>query len=281
MAMHIKTNLKKHRFSPFLSWAWLLAGLAVLVGIHHAYFVPIFTEQFQTSLAPIKPLYWGSMVCYLAVGWSMFSGRKLPYSNNVEVLFLMALFSVCTLLLLLAASREYYSGVYLLVLFCFQLVWLGIEVYVRNHFVTYRFAVFPSSLPFAAGDFLEHDVVFLNEGDAAARMDGVDAVVVDFTAGLEPPFRELLSQCQQSGIPIIPLNLFLENVWGRIHIELFNDMMVSGTFSLRPYLLLKPVLERGMSLIGLLVTAPVIAVAAVAVKTTSPGPVFFVRNGSD
>ena len=278
--MHIKTNLRKHRYSPFLSWAWLLAGALAFMCIHHVHFAPIFAERFQGDAMPVRPLYWGAIACYLAVGWSMFSGRKLPYSNNFEVLSLTSFLAICTLLLFLAATREFYSGTYLLVLFCFQLAWLGIEVWFRNRFVAYRFAVFPSSIPLSAGDFLEHDIVFLGARDEpaeAAWMDGVDAVVVDFTVNLSPTSRALLSRCQRAGIPILPMNLFLENVWGRIPVELFNDMAI-GNISFRPYLLVKPVLNWCAAFAGLLVVTPVVLVAAGVVKLTSSGPAFFCQE---
>jgi lipopolysaccharide/colanic/teichoic acid biosynthesis glycosyltransferase len=276
--MHIKKGMKKHRFSPLLSWLWLLAGLAVFVCIHRVYFLPTFLVQFQGDLSMVKPLYWGGIACCLAVGWSMLSGRKLPYSNNFEVLLVTSLFFVCVLLFFLAATREFYSGTYLLTLECVMVFWFGMEVCFRNRFVTYRFIVLPSSIPLSREDFLEHDVVFWKEDDDTHRFDEVDAVVVDFTISLHPPLQKLLSQYQQIGMPVIPLSEFLENVWGRIPIGMFGGAMGPGNTPFRPYLLLKPLLERIIAFAGLLVTAPVVLAAALAVKMTSAGPILFCQQ---
>lgn len=272
--MHIKTHLKKHRFSPFLSWIWAFAGLAALGAVHRVHFAPIFMEQFNGDLSPIRPLYWGAIFCYLVVSWLMISERRLPYSNNFEVLVITSLLGTCALLLFLAAAREFYSGTYLFVLFCCQVIWLGMEVFFRNRFVTYRFGVFPTSLNLSPEHFPEHDVFHVAPTDEPSR-HAVDAVVVDFNAPLDPERQSQLAKYRAAGVPILPLGMFLESVWGRISTAQTNEVMAFASAALRPYLLVKPVLDRLIALVGLLATAPIVVAAAAAVKMTSPGPALF------
>lgn len=275
--MQIKNGVEKHRYSSFFSWIWSFAGLLVFVGIHRIWFLPIFMEQFHGDLSAVRPLYLGACVSYIFVSLMMTSGRRLPYANNFEVLLLTSLSTVAALLLFLAANREFYSLKYLLTLFVAQTVWFGGEVYFRSRFVSYTFAIFPTSLPLSVDDFVEQKVILL-KSDSPPIHQGVDAIVVDFNVKLEPAWLSLLAEYQNSSTPIIPLNTFLENVWGRIPVELFEGTPAFVDISFRPYLLVKPLVERFLALLGLIVSSPILLAAIIGVKLERQGSTFFLQE---
>lgn len=204
----------------------------------------------------------------------MISQRRLPYANNFEVLASTAVVLTCLLFFVLAAGRAFYSGTYLLVFLCFQVVWFGLEVWFRNRFITYRFAVLPTVVALSPGDFPEHHVAFSAIPDPA-RFKEMDAVVADFNAYFDGDWMACLAQCRNSGIPVIPLDVFLENVWGRIPPELSRSALLAYASMPRPYLIIKPLLERAAAALALTVILPLLALTAILVKATSPGPVFF------
>ena len=260
--------------SFILSWSWALLGFLVFTILVHAVFMPVFAEQFTDNMTAVKPLFWGSCICYFIVGWFMISERRLPYANNFEVLASTAFVLTCLLLLFLAAAREFYSGTYLAIFLGFQWLWFGLEVYFRNHFISYRFLAFPTAFTLTAEDFPEHDVSFAADPEAFT-LDGFDAVIVDFNSELNTAWMASLAQCQNAGIPIIPLNAFLENAWGRIPLETSNFAVLAFSASFRPYLVIKPMMERLAAGIALILAAPVLFAAALMVKCTSRGPALF------
>lgn len=273
--MRIKADLRKHRFLSHLSWIWVFIGLMVFVVIHHLHFAPVFHEQFAGDFQPVRPLSWGAILCFIIVGLVMMSQRRLPYSNNFEFLVVASFLATSALLMCLVATRTFYSGTYLLTLLIVQIVWFGMEVLFRNFFVIYKFGIFPASIPLSKADFPEHEVIFFKQDDAGPRQE-MDAVVVDFNVRLDAPLQALLTEYQRKGVPLMPLNMFLEDVWGRIPVELLNDSLPFGSAaSFRPYLFVKPILDRIVALLGLVVAAPIIALAVLAVRLSSPGSAVF------
>lgn len=270
--MHIKSNLSKHRLSFILSWSWALFGLLVFFAIVE--YLPFPVSLDPISPVALKPMLWGSCICYFIVAWFMISVRRLPYSNNLEVLLVTALVMTCLLLIFLAATREFYSGTYLATYLVFQVFWFGLEVFFRNRYVEYRFAVFPSNFKLVAEDFPEYKVVFSYSPEELEDGD-IDAVIVNFNQEMSSQRLATLAYCQNNSIPILPLTLFLENMWGRIPPEMVNTDKILEESPFRPYLLVKPALSWLMAAVGVIVTSPLMLATAILVKLTSPGPILF------
>ncbi len=259
-----------------LSWCWALAGIAVFTAVGSRLFLPGMAAQFGGSQGPLQPLVWGTCAAYLLVAWFMVSGRRFPYTDNVEVLFSTAFAVACLLVALLAALRQYYSGRYIAVWFAFMVCWLGLEVFFRNRLVEYRFAVFPTGMALGAADFPERRVVFTVSPEEPERAN-VDAVIVDANQVLDQERLALLARYRNRGVPVLPLAVFLENAWGRIPMELATQGGALEALSFRPYLAVKPALEWVAALVGAVVLSPAMLATAVVVRLTSPGPVLFLQ----
>ncbi len=272
--MHSKATLGKQCVSFILSWCWAIAGIAVFTAIENRLFLPDMAAQFGGNLAPLKPLFWGACIAYFLVAWFMVSGRRLPYADNFEVLFSITFAMACLLVALLAAMREYYSGRYIATWFAFMLLWLGLEVFFRNRFVEYRFIVFPTDTPLKEAEFPEHKVVF-DFSPEESKQANVDAVIVDANQALDQERLALLACYRSNGVPILPLTVFLESTWGRIPLELVTPGKALKALSFRPYLLVKPLLEWIIALLGVFLLSPAMLATAVVVRLTSRGPVLF------
>jgi sugar transferase (PEP-CTERM system associated) len=113
-------------------------------------------------------------------------------------------------------------------------------------------------------------------GELADRL-GADEIVVAVDARDRAPLDSLLS-CKARGIPVTEFNSFVERQTGRIEmawLEL-NWLIHSQGFQFR---LIDDIIKRAMdislSLIALIISLPMLLVAAVAIRLDSPGPIFY------
>ena len=217
---------------------------------------------------------WGSCIAYFVAAWLLISSRRLPYSNGFETLLSTCVATTSLFLILLAATREFYSGSFFAVFLAFQALWFGLELFFRNRFAEYAFMLFPTTIQVSAKDFPGHKIVF-HPASGNLDWEDIDAAIVDFNVELDGNWLAVLAHCQNHDVPILPLTLFLENTWGRIPIDLVKTTKFLETPSFRPYLRIKPVLEWLLAATALVVASPVMLAVAALVKCTSKGPVIF------
>ncbi len=109
------------------------------------------------------------------------------------------------------------------------------------------------------------------------RQANASEIVIPSTLDAQLPWQELV-QCKLAGIPIISYPRFYERERQMIDIDTLSaDWFVSGDgFHIG---LVARAIKRGFdvvgSLVGLLLVAPVMVMAAIAIKLDSPGPVLY------
>ncbi|MDQ6694340.1 MAG: sugar transferase [Chloroflexota bacterium] len=109
--------------------------------------------------------------------------------------------------------------------------------------------------------------------------DGIDQIVLanPMQTG---PLVSTLSLLHERGVQITPMFALYQDLTGRVPVShLGNDCFVAlpahVKSSTRTYMLAKRTFDIVMALTGLIVTAPLLPVLALAIKFDSPGPVFF------
>jgi sugar transferase (PEP-CTERM system associated) len=91
------------------------------------------------------------------------------------------------------------------------------------------------------------------------------------------PLNDVLS-CKMSGIQVVDANSFYEQVMGKLLLENINPswFIFSDGFRITPGLLLgKRISDVLFSVVGLIICTPIIPFIALAIKISSPGPIFF------
>ena len=109
------------------------------------------------------------------------------------------------------------------------------------------------------------------------RDHAVDEIVVAAAEEVGETIWELL-ECRTNGIAVTDFLAFWERETGRIDLDAINAsrLVYSEGFHCRPFRRnSKYALDFAVSAVGLAVTAPLIALAAIAIKLDSPGPVFY------
>ena len=109
---------------------------------------------------------------------------------------------------------------------------------------------------------------------------GVDEVIL-----LDPPsiddLRSFLEVCEEIGVAALVRVESIDLALARPRAERVGPALYIGYHTHepdRPGLFVKAVLDRVLAALGLILTLPLMAVLAVLVKVTSPGPIFFVQQ---
>ena len=120
--------------------------------------------------------------------------------------------------------------------------------------------------------------------DSTARSElAVEAIVVKESGiGLPSDVPLKLVQLYFGGIPTYTLEIFHQVYWRKIPLYRINPVwLLQEGFQIAR----EPVFERikrcadiGLSLFGLLLSSPLVAVAALAIKLEDGGPVFFIQT---
>ena len=95
------------------------------------------------------------------------------------------------------------------------------------------------------------------------------------------PVRDIL-ECKFRGIRVEEWTTFYEKLTGKIFVNglrpswlIFSD----GVMNTRLTETIKRTLDVGLSFTGLVLSAPLMGLAALCIKSDSRGPVFFTRSG--
>lgn len=125
--------------------------------------------------------------------------------------------------------------------------------------------------------------VFRNLGDLPGLVEkyGVDKLVVamDEKRGMLPT-AELLN-CRMAGIPVLEGETFYEMLTGKILVERINPSWLIFSDGFRKTLfhrVTKRLVGLGLSVIGLILTAPILLISAIAIRIESRGPVLFKQD---
>jgi exopolysaccharide biosynthesis polyprenyl glycosylphosphotransferase len=111
----------------------------------------------------------------------------------------------------------------------------------------------------------------------------VNTVVLAITHRLNAEFTQVLMDCLEQGVEIVPMAVMYEQLTGRVPIEHVGDSWYismpihhSGTGNLYP--MAKRLLDLLLAVLGLFVLAVVLPFVALAIRLDSPGPVFYLQD---
>jgi exopolysaccharide biosynthesis polyprenyl glycosylphosphotransferase len=111
-----------------------------------------------------------------------------------------------------------------------------------------------------------------------AEVTGAKHVVLGFSSTPDSKLLPLVRQCEDRGIEISLVPRFFDSVNTKIGFEHLGALPLFGLHSINPNgwrFAVKHVLDRAAAAVLLLMLAPALAAAAIAVKLSSPGPVLF------
>jgi len=116
---------------------------------------------------------------------------------------------------------------------------------------------------------------------ALARAQQVDEIIYGMVEAPSAQVMESLMECQQAGVQISDISLFIENNFFRIPHDRIGSQwfLLAGIEHLHSgYHVVKRLIDVAISLVALFLLSPVMAVIAALVKLESRGPAFYSQN---
>ncbi len=107
---------------------------------------------------------------------------------------------------------------------------------------------------------------------------GAEHVIVAFSASRDSDVQPIPRMCQELGVEVSVVPRLFESVNERQWVEHVGGMPLYGLQTVQPrswQFAIKHALDRILAIAGLVLLAPLLAAIALAVKLSSPGPVFF------
>jgi len=113
--------------------------------------------------------------------------------------------------------------------------------------------------------------------------EAVELVVFDVRRGSFQRVADVIKACEEEGIEVWLTTGFIETSVARMNLEAFGGtpiLIFRSTPDSSWQLLAKALLDRVAAALALLCATPVLAAIALAIRLTSPGPVFFTQDRS-
>jgi sugar transferase (PEP-CTERM system associated) len=108
----------------------------------------------------------------------------------------------------------------------------------------------------------------------------VDSIVVAITNEKRKELLSILLECKMSGIEIYDMQTLYEELTGKLPVNYLREgwLVYSSLYGLQRSIYttrIKRVLDFIVSILGLLISLPIIIITAIIIKITSKGPIFF------
>ncbi len=118
---------------------------------------------------------------------------------------------------------------------------------------------------------LRHDICRSPDDIEGAK----SVIVADLHENLPSKWESALAKAAVRGVPIYHVKHISESLTGRVQIEHLSENSFGQLAPDPSFALLKSVIERTLALVILVITLPIMLLAALAVRLDSPGPSFF------
>jgi exopolysaccharide biosynthesis polyprenyl glycosylphosphotransferase len=135
--------------------------------------------------------------------------------------------------------------------------------------------------PIAAVDSTDRRVPVLGTPDEIGRIAeaiGVEHVILAFSSAPDRGLIPLTRECEVLGLEVSLVPRLFESITDRVALERLGGLPLLGLRSVDPkgwQFQIKYALDRVAAALGIVVCAPLLAVLALAVRLSSPGPILF------
>jgi lipopolysaccharide/colanic/teichoic acid biosynthesis glycosyltransferase len=219
-----------------------------------------------------------------AVGYSVvwYCSRRLDafpraiLQGNIGYVAPVAILTYAVIAAVLLLLRIDYSRVQFFGSGLLTLLWTAGVAQLRARYLIRNYAVMPRSsiaaMPvLAACRWFDFDEV-QNRGMR------VDAIVADLGADLGEGRLAALAEAAIAGVPVLDRRYIVETLTGRTPLGGLTPNEFGSLLPSRQYLVVRRVLELGVTVLLLPVLLPILLGVAAVVRLDSPGPVFFVQT---
>ena len=238
--------------------ALTIALIAHVAGLHEL-------DQRKRSFGLLARCFFVSLLALAIINAELFLVHYLRAGRFVTIFTLIGctagLFSLRVLLVGMAERNTYVAAI------------VGSTDYI-NHALNFLSSKKPGGMEIISLDLSEQPDIDLKEW---ARLNGVDQMVVDTDDPLAPSQNELLSLIDGT-LAVSRFTSFVENLFEKVPTQHITAQWVIDTQADHESLYkstIKRALDVTVASVALVISLPVLVIAAIAIKLESPGPVIF------
>ncbi len=238
--------------------ALTIALIAHVAGLHEL-------DQRKRSFGLLARCFFVSLLALAIINAELFLVHYLRAGRFVTIFTLIGctagLFSLRVLLVGMAERNTYVAAI------------VGSTDYI-NHALNFLSSKKPGGMEIISLDLSEQPDIDLKEW---ARLNGVDQMVVDTDDPLAPSQNELLSLIDGT-LTVSRFTSFVENLFEKVPTQHITAQWVIDTQADHESLYkstIKRALDVTVASVALVISLPVLVIAAIAIKLESPGPVIF------
>ena len=218
------------------------------------------------------------------VGYSVvwYCGRRLDgfpraaLQGNVSYVAPVAVLTYALIAAILLLLRIDYSRIQFFGSGLLTFLWMAGVAELRSRYLIRNYAVMPRSsiadMPLLA------TCRWLDFDDVQNRGMRVDAIVADLGVDLGEGRLAALADAAIAGVPVLDRRYIVETMTGRTPLGGLTPNEFGALLPSRQYLVVRRVIELGLTVLLLPVLLPVLLIVAAIVRLDSPGPVFFVQT---
>jgi lipopolysaccharide/colanic/teichoic acid biosynthesis glycosyltransferase len=243
--------------------------------------IPIYAtgEPFATELAGTEFTIISTAIGYMVV-W--YCGRRLDafpratLQGNIGYVAPVAVLTYALIAAILLLMRVDYSRIQFVGSGVLTLLWMAGVAQLRARYLIRNYAVIPRS---SIADMPILATCRWLDFDEVQRLGiRVDAIVADLSAGLGQSRLAALADAAIAGVPVLDRRYIVETLTGRTPLGGLTPNEFGALLPSRQYLVVRRLVELGVTVLLLPVLVPVLLVVAAVVRLDSPGPVFFVQT---
>lgn len=219
-----------------------------------------------------------------AIGYSVvwYCGRRLDafpratLQGNIGYVAPIAILTYAVIATILLLLRLDYSRVQFFGSGLLTLLWMGAVAQLRARYLIRTYAVIPRTSIADMPAVPTCRWIDLDQVQSEALR--VDAIVADLGADLGEEHLAALADAAIAGVPVLDRRYIVETLTGRIPLGGLTPNEFGSLLPSRQYLVVRRLVELGLTVLLLSMILPVLLIVAVVVRLDSPGPVFFVQT---
>ncbi|MBK62080.1 MAG: polyprenyl glycosylphosphotransferase [Altererythrobacter sp.] len=104
---------------------------------------------------------------------------------------------------------------------------------------------------------------------------GIDAISVDLSGNLSSEWERRLAAFALEGVPVYDLKHLRESITGKVQIKHLSENSLGTLSPLYAWMTVKHVTDWVLALVAIVLLCPLLAVLALLIRLTSPGPAIF------
>ncbi len=242
--------------------------------------VPIYAtgEPFATGIGATEQTILSTVVAY-AIVW--YCGRRLDafprvtLQGNLGYVAPVAAIAYSTIAVILLLLRSDYSRVQLFGSGVLAVLWMTFVAQLRARYLIRNYALIPAALKGAMPTL--RTCRWLDFEQVEHEGGRVDAIVTDLAADLGEQQVSALASAAIAGVPVLDRRYVMETMTGRTPLGGLTPNEFGALLPSRQYLVIRRAIELALTITVMPFLLLALAVIALLVRVSSPGPIFFVQ----